>query len=95
MAFVLALFSPMATWALEKTLTNSLGMEFVLIPAGTFTMGSPTDELGRNRDEVTHSAKNWPVFLYENHRSDSQTMARYHGKTLFLAERKDQRTCRW
>ena len=57
MAFVLALFSPMATRALEKNVTNSLGMEFVLIPAGTFTMGSPTDEPGRNRDEVTHTAK--------------------------------------
>ncbi len=29
------------------TWTNSLGMTFVLLPAGTFTMGSPADELGR------------------------------------------------
>jgi len=26
--------------------TNSLGMEFVYIASGAFTMGSPTDELG-------------------------------------------------
>jgi sulfatase modifying factor 1 len=57
MAFVLALFSPNATWAFEKTLTNSLGMEFVLLPAGTFTMGSPPDEPGRERNEVVHTAK--------------------------------------
>ncbi len=57
MAFVFTLFSPMMTWASEKTLTNSLGMEFVLIPAGTFTMGSPPDEPGRERDEVVHTAK--------------------------------------
>ncbi len=34
--------------------TNSLGMAFKLIPAGTFTMGSPTYELGRDTDETQH-----------------------------------------
>ena len=34
--------------------TNSLGMEFVRIPAGTFMMGSPTDEPGRLSDETQH-----------------------------------------
>ncbi len=29
---------------LPETITNSIGMEFVLIPAGTFTMGSPDSE---------------------------------------------------
>jgi len=38
----------------EKGFTNSIGMEFVLIPAGTFMMGSPPDEPGRNKDEVQH-----------------------------------------
>ena len=33
---------------------NSLGMSFNLITAGTFTMGSPSDELGRNANEVQH-----------------------------------------
>src|ERR671931_1593281 len=28
----------------EKTFTNSIGMEFVLIPAGTFKMGSDTGD---------------------------------------------------
>ncbi len=37
-----------------KTITNSLGMKFVLIPAGTFMMGSPSDEPDRNRDEDQH-----------------------------------------
>ena len=31
-----------------------LGMTFALIPAGTFTMGSPSDELGRDSDETQH-----------------------------------------
>jgi uncharacterized protein (TIGR02996 family) len=33
------------------TLTNSLGMGFVLVEAGTFLMGSPRDEQGRSRVE--------------------------------------------
>jgi formylglycine-generating enzyme required for sulfatase activity len=31
----------------QKTITNSIGMEFVLIPAGEFDMGSPSNEFGR------------------------------------------------
>jgi formylglycine-generating enzyme required for sulfatase activity len=37
-----------------KKIRNSVGMAFVLIPAGTFTMGSPPDEPGRADDEVQH-----------------------------------------
>jgi formylglycine-generating enzyme required for sulfatase activity len=33
---------------------NSVGMEFVLVPAGTFGMGSPEDERGRWEDETRH-----------------------------------------
>src|SRR4030095_5281239 len=45
-----AQFSP------EKTFTNSIGMEFVLIPAGTFKMGSNTgDQDERPVHEVTIS----------------------------------------
>jgi formylglycine-generating enzyme required for sulfatase activity len=42
------------SWAEAKTFQNSLGMTFVLIPAGTFDMGSPPDEPHRNKDEVGH-----------------------------------------
>ena len=35
----------------QKTITNSIGMEFVLIPAGEFDMGSPSNENGRDNDE--------------------------------------------
>jgi formylglycine-generating enzyme required for sulfatase activity len=35
-------------------LTNSIGMTLVLIPKGTFMMGSPESEEGRNEDEVQH-----------------------------------------
>jgi uncharacterized protein (TIGR02996 family) len=33
------------------TLVNSVGMRFVLVPAGRFVMGSPEDEEGRDGDE--------------------------------------------
>ncbi len=35
----------------KKKITNSLGMEFVYIKPGTFMMGSPQGERGRNSDE--------------------------------------------
>lgn len=34
-----------------STYTNRLGMTFILLPAGTFTMGSPSSEPGQYRDE--------------------------------------------
>lgn len=36
------------------TYTNSLGMTFKRIPAGTFTMGSPATEPGRSSNETQH-----------------------------------------
>lgn len=42
-------------WPLE--LTNDLGQRFRLIPAETFTMGSPAGEPGRGEDEVRHEVK--------------------------------------
>ncbi|MCP4349040.1 MAG: SUMF1/EgtB/PvdO family nonheme iron enzyme [Desulfobacterales bacterium] len=38
----------------EDSITNSLAMTFNLIPAGTFMMGSPEDEPGRQSDETLH-----------------------------------------
>ena len=37
-----------------KEITNSIGMKLVLIPAGTFTMGSPVEEAGRSGNETPH-----------------------------------------
>src|SRR5262249_17467269 len=37
--------------SLPKQVANLLGMKFVLVPAGTFVMGSPPDEAGRSADE--------------------------------------------
>ncbi len=40
--------------SISKTFINSIGMEFVLIPSGSFVMGSPTSEIGRKDDESRH-----------------------------------------
>ena len=53
-AFVPNIVPCKAEQAPEKTFTNSLGMQFVLIPKGTFLMGTPVDEPGREKDEVQH-----------------------------------------
>jgi formylglycine-generating enzyme required for sulfatase activity len=43
--------------SLPRRLVNSIDMEFVLIPAGKFVMGSPPDEAGRNADEDRHDVE--------------------------------------
>jgi formylglycine-generating enzyme required for sulfatase activity len=50
----LCTLSPAPILAAEKIFRNSLGMEFVLIPGGTFIMGSPTDEPHHFKNEVQH-----------------------------------------
>jgi len=37
-----------------KTITNSIGMKLVLIPKGTFMMGSPIEEEGADNDQEQH-----------------------------------------
>ena len=39
----------------QTYISNFLGMTFRLIPAGTFVMGSPSDELGRGTDETQYT----------------------------------------
>jgi formylglycine-generating enzyme required for sulfatase activity len=39
------------TKSVEKLITNSIGMKLVLVPKGTFMMGSPESEEGRYSDE--------------------------------------------
>jgi Sulfatase-modifying factor enzyme 1/TIR domain len=46
--------SPAPPTALEPTFTNSIGMEFVLIPAGTFMMGSPDSDALYDREKPAH-----------------------------------------
>ena len=55
--FIILIFCillPGPIFGLEKYFRNSIGMEFVLIPAGTFIMGSPPGESHRHKGEVQH-----------------------------------------
>jgi formylglycine-generating enzyme required for sulfatase activity len=49
------LFMRVASVMNNQTYTNSIGMKFVLIPAGTFIMGSPPSENGRYNNEGQHT----------------------------------------
>src|SRR5581483_2973511 len=54
-----------------KTVTVDLGgdvkMEFVLIPKGKFTMGSPKDQTGHRKDEVQHEVEISKPFYMAKH----------------------------
>ena len=54
MWFILIVFPVEKAAGIEKRFTNHLGMEFVLVPAGSFIMGSPKDEADRDENEVEH-----------------------------------------
>jgi formylglycine-generating enzyme required for sulfatase activity len=41
----------------QKGFTNSVGMKFVRVKAGKFTMGSPKDEKDRSEDELQHEVE--------------------------------------
>ncbi|MCB2193436.1 MAG: formylglycine-generating enzyme family protein [Deltaproteobacteria bacterium] len=49
---------------LPKKITNDLGMEFVLIPPGTFMMGSPDSEPGHQHRELPHRVTiSYPFYM--------------------------------
>ena len=64
---LLALLHPAKAQA-PKEVTNSIGMKLVLIPKGTFMMGSPESEQGRNENETQHEvtiSKDYYLGVYE------------------------------
>ena len=53
---------------------NDLGMRFVLIPAGTFLMGSPEDEEGRSDGETQHEVTIHEAVLHVDLRGDERAV---------------------
>ena len=54
LALSVVFYPALAVYAQEKKMVNSVGMEFVLIPAGMFIMGSPIEEAYRDASELQH-----------------------------------------
>src|SRR5262249_50609379 len=52
-------------YELPKTVRNSIGMEFVLIPAGTFQMGSNDGDGGEKPVHTVHITKSFYLGKYE------------------------------
>ena len=60
-----------------KELTNSIGMKLVLIPKGTFMMGSPESEEGRRENESQHEvtiSNDYYLGAYEVTQTQYQTV---------------------
>ena len=72
--YLLALLHPAKAQA-PKEITNSIGMKLVLIPKGTFMMGSPESEKGRQKDETQHEvaiSKDYYLGVHEVTQSEYQ-----------------------
>jgi formylglycine-generating enzyme required for sulfatase activity len=51
-----------------KEITNSIGMKLVLVPKGTFMMGSPESDVNRQKNETQHEvtiSKGYYLGVYE------------------------------
>ena len=74
---------PATAFANEKQFENSIGMEFMLIPAGTFMMGSPAGEAYRNRNEVQHQVKISKAFYMQSTEVTLHQWRKLMGKRFF------------
>ena len=46
--------NPAPPGKIQKTYTNTLGMEFILVPSGTFSMGSAKHQEGSSKEKPRH-----------------------------------------
>lgn len=83
LVLTLGVLLALPVFAIEKTFTNSLGMEFVLIPAGSFTMGSPVGEAHRSGDEVLHRVTISKPFYMQTTEVTLRQWRALMGKKLF------------
>jgi len=83
-AFIILTTSlPLRILAFEKVFRNSLGMEFVLIPAGTFIMGSPLNEPNRDKREIQHKVRISNPFYMQTTEVTLDQWRALMGKKLF------------
>ncbi len=72
---------------LPRKVTNDLGMEFVLIPPGSFMMGSPKDEPGHQRRERLHKVTLTHPFYMQTTEVTLSQWRRVMGSRIFAATR--------
>jgi formylglycine-generating enzyme required for sulfatase activity len=80
LCFILVLSVAGTVWA-EIAFSNSIGMQFVRSPAGTFLMGSPPAEAGRDSDENRHPVtitKEFYLAVTETSQEQFQTIMGYN-----------------
>ena len=81
-----------------KEFTNSIGMEFALIPAGTFTMGSPTTEPDRSDRETQHTvtlSRDFYMGKYEVTQSEFQRVMGFNPSRFTDSDRLPVETVTW
>lgn len=79
----MVIFPSQPTPALEKIIHNSIGMEFVLIPAGTFIMGTPSYDPYRSETEVQHEVTISAPFYMQTTEVTLKQWKTIIGKRLF------------
>ncbi len=84
---ILMLLYPVHAAEEEKQFTNSLDMTFVRIPPGTFTMGSPSDEQGRRRNEVEHEVAITRPFYMQTTEMTVKQWREVMGKRFFFRKK--------
>lgn len=72
----------------QRSFTNSIGMSFVLIPAGSFTMGSPTGEPGQDPDEQQH-----PVTISKAFYLQTTEVTQYQWTQVMGSQRSSFKDC--
>ena len=71
-----------ARYGVPTTFVNDLGMRFVLVPPGSFSMGSPASEGGRHDDEVEHEVETFsPYYVQAEEVGDGALAAWRPGRT--------------
>jgi formylglycine-generating enzyme required for sulfatase activity len=74
---------PVLSRAKEKKITNDLGMDFILVKPGSFMMGSPENELHRDKNEVLHEMKIVKSFYLQSTEVTVKQWKAVIGKKLF------------
>jgi sulfatase modifying factor 1 len=83
LVWVALILIPALSPAREKIFVNSIGMEFTLIPAGTFIMGSPARESGRHESESRHQVTISRAFYMQTTEVTLGQWRKLMGKGLF------------